>query len=157
MAKWKAYYISIHKILTFRITRKPRNLNQKMGTWHDILCSHPKLDKRFSLPTMCFLFLFQDITPDGRTCSILCLNSPDWPLLIFCMLGHICTGLGLPLFARLFGDIFVVCFKSDKTVWSHSSCGNTDSDIKSQVLMMTKCSKDFLGNQTPQYRKSSDF
>jgi hypothetical protein len=30
------------------------------------------------------------------------------------MLGNICTGLGLPAFARLFGDIFVVCFIFNK-------------------------------------------
>ncbi|PSN31006.1 hypothetical protein C0J52_20465 [Blattella germanica] len=39
--------------------------------------------------------------------STVCLNSPDWPWLTFGLISHIVTGLGLPAFARLFGDIFV--------------------------------------------------
>ncbi|XP_069679391.1 phosphatidylcholine translocator ABCB4-like isoform X2 [Periplaneta americana] len=49
----------------------------------------------------------EDSLPSGSRCSMLCLNSTNWLWLILCLLGHICTGLGLPATARLFGDIFV--------------------------------------------------
>jgi hypothetical protein len=68
------------------------------------------------LPKIYILLLLQDVLTDSIRCSMLCLYPPDWLLLIFCMLSNICTGLGLPAFARLFGDIFVVSFIFNKNV-----------------------------------------
>ncbi|KAJ9598305.1 hypothetical protein L9F63_010983, partial [Diploptera punctata] len=52
-------------------------------------------------------FLNQAELPHVGRCSMVCLNSPEWPWIALGLISHIITGLGLPACARLFGDIFV--------------------------------------------------